>query len=69
MPPKFTPISPPILIVVGDGSAGESREMIPVYGWWSADEWEHIHPVVANPGGPGIGPWRQYYGEDPWFAD
>jgi len=37
-----------------------------VFGWYSTDHWGHIHPVVANPDGPGIGPWPHFHGEDPW---
>jgi hypothetical protein len=58
---NFMPVSPPVYVYNGTGQKDT------VIGWYSADHWGHIHPVVKNPDGPGAGPWRDYYGEDPWF--
>lgn len=58
----FKPISPPVYVFDMQGNAH------PVYGWATFDGWANFHPVVANPDGPGIGPWRNYYGNDPWKA-
>lgn len=60
---EFKPISPPITIrdYIGNYHA--------VYGWVPGTPTSpNIIPVVGNPDGPGIGPWHQFYGEDPWYA-
>lgn len=56
----FKPVSPPFQIADAGGTA------YTVVGWYSADLWDHIHPVVKNPDGPGVAPWILLFGEDPW---
>jgi hypothetical protein len=51
-------ISPPVSIFSGN-------QEIYVYGW--REESGRFTPIVANPDGPGMGPWELYYGEDRWF--
>lgn len=50
-------ISPPVYIYSDHGIHS-------VYGWYTPGS--EIQPIVGNPDGPGVGPWRVYYGEDPW---
>lgn len=63
----FKPVSPPVTIYSG---YGREQMSVTVYGWYSSmgDWYLAPEPVVANPDGPGIGPWSLYYGSDPWHA-
>jgi hypothetical protein len=64
--PDFRPISPTVRIYSKEGAKTKAHE---VFGWWTdGTAWAHIHPVVANPDGPGVGPWFRFYGEDPWHT-
>lgn len=61
----FRPVSPPVTV---HSTAGAHTKAHTVYGWYSRDDWTSMEPVVANPDGVGVGPWRLFYGEDPWKA-
>lgn len=56
----FRPVNPPAYVFHPSGEA------VRVFGWWSNDGWETIHPFVGNPDGYGAGPWFRFYGEDVW---
>lgn len=58
--PDFRPAPASFLIYDGEGYS------YTVLGWWTADQWEHIHPVVPNPDGEGATPWPTHHGTDPW---
>lgn len=58
--PKFLPITDNLF---GETATGEQ---FLIFGWWTADDWLNIEPVVANPDGPGMAAWRFYFGSDPW---
>lgn len=61
-------ISPPIYVY--DAGGDEHT----VFGWLVPDPPAYgpdrnpgrIQPIVANPDGPGVGPWLLYHGDDPW---
>lgn len=56
----FKPISPPVNVY----DVGHNPHA--VFGWMTGGYGGDFVPVVANPDGSGIGPWHQFYGEDPW---
>jgi hypothetical protein len=62
---EFHPVSPPVYLF---DAGGECRT---VFGWFqyldaAGLKSETLVPAVANPDGPGIGPWTTYFGDDPW---
>jgi hypothetical protein len=54
-------ISPTLYVYDAKGSVHT------VFGWWTDGFGVQIAPIVANPDGPGVGRWRDYHGEDPWY--